>query len=50
MTSAIRSAGFSIEEIVEPMPLPECERSFPRDFGKITTLPRFLFLRLIKPH
>jgi ubiquinone/menaquinone biosynthesis C-methylase UbiE len=49
MIAAFRSAGFSIDDIVEPMPLPECAERFPDAYVTLTTAPRFLFFRLVKP-
>ena len=49
MIAAFRSTGFLIEDIVEPMPLAECAERFPDAYVKLTTAPRFLFFRLIKP-
>jgi len=45
--SAIRDAGFYVDELVEPMPLPECEERFPEDYVSLTTRPRFLYFRLL---
>jgi len=49
MIAAFRAAGFGIEDIVEPMPVPECAERFPDDYARLTTSPRFLFVRLRKP-
>ncbi|GES32573.1 class I SAM-dependent methyltransferase [Streptomyces angustmyceticus] len=47
--SAIRGSGFVLEELSEPMPLPECAESFPEAYEILTTQPRFLYLRCAKP-
>jgi SAM-dependent methyltransferase len=46
MTEAIAAAGFVIERLVEPQPLPELEACDPDAFNLIRTKPRFLFFRL----
>lgn len=46
MCEAIAGGGFSIERLVEPMPLPELEGRDPVAFEKLTTRPRFLFFVL----
>lgn len=45
--SAIRSAGFGVDELDEPQPAPECRREDPRAYDLLTTAPRFLYLRLV---
>lgn len=50
MIAAFRASGFQIEDIVEPTPVPECAERFPEDYIKLTTAPRFLFVRLVKAH
>ena len=50
MVAAFRASGFVIEDIVEPMPVTACAERFPEDYAKLTTAPRFLFVRLGKPH
>lgn len=49
MVAAFRASGFVIEDIVEPMPVAACAERFPDDYAKLTTAPRFLFVRLEKP-
>jgi len=44
MADAITSAGFQLDVVSEPRPLPDVERLFPEDWAKLTTEPRFLFL------
>ena len=46
MTRAIAAAGFVIEQLVEPQPLPELGERSPRDFANLSTRPQFLFFRL----
>ena len=48
MTSAIFNAGFLIEQLIEPDPVPELEKRDPRVDRLIRTQPRYLFFRLIK--
>jgi GrpB-like predicted nucleotidyltransferase (UPF0157 family)/ubiquinone/menaquinone biosynthesis C-methylase UbiE len=45
----LKRAGFVVDEIAEPMPLPEAETSHPRAYESLTTTPRFLYFRLISP-
>jgi ubiquinone/menaquinone biosynthesis C-methylase UbiE len=47
MVAAMQRAGFRIDRLVEPMPLPECEQRFPYEWTLLTTKPRFVFFRLI---
>jgi SAM-dependent methyltransferase len=49
MVAAFRASGLVIEDIVEPMPVAACAERFPEDYVKLTTAPRFLFVRLVKP-
>jgi ubiquinone/menaquinone biosynthesis C-methylase UbiE len=46
MTHAIASAGFVIEQLVEPSPVPELRDRDPGAYKHIATRPRFLFFRL----
>lgn len=46
MTRAIAAAGFLIEQLVEPQPVPELRERSPRDYATLSTKPRFLFFRL----
>jgi SAM-dependent methyltransferase len=46
MIAAFRSTGFAIDDIVEPMPAPECAERFPDAYIELTTAPRYLFFRL----
>jgi SAM-dependent methyltransferase len=46
MSAAFAEAGFVLERLEEPMPLPECEARFPDAWEALTTRPAFLFARL----
>jgi SAM-dependent methyltransferase len=48
ITAAISDAGFIIDRIMEPPPLPELQQRDPRAYNKIRTRPAFLFFRLVK--
>ena len=43
MTDALTAAGFTIDMIVEPLPLPETRERFPADYRLLSTQPQFLF-------
>jgi GrpB-like predicted nucleotidyltransferase (UPF0157 family) len=45
---ALRQAGFTIDEIAEPMPLPEARHLAPAVYENLSTKPRFLYFRAIK--
>lgn len=45
--AAIRDAGFNVDELAEPMPVPELEERDPAAWVLLTTKPRFLYLRLL---
>ncbi|MDT7727329.1 MAG: hypothetical protein QOI21_3905 [Actinomycetota bacterium] len=45
---ALRQAGFTVDEIAEPMPLPEAEHLAPVAYESLITKPRFLYFRAIK--
>lgn len=47
MTAAIAAAGFLIQQLVEPRPLPELLDRDPEAYRKLATAPRFLFVRLV---
>jgi hypothetical protein len=49
MTSAISRAGFVIDRLLEPAPLPGLQEREPATYRRLTTTPGFLFFRLIKP-
>jgi GrpB-like predicted nucleotidyltransferase (UPF0157 family)/trans-aconitate methyltransferase len=44
---ALRQAGFAVDEIAEPMPLPECKDVAPAAYENLSTKPRFLYFRAI---
>jgi len=46
---ALRQAGFVIDEIAEPMPLPECRDVAPGAYENLSTKPRFLYFRATSP-
>jgi ubiquinone/menaquinone biosynthesis C-methylase UbiE len=48
IAEAISDAGFLIERILEPPPLPELQQRSPQDYNTIRTRPRFLFFRVVK--
>jgi GrpB-like predicted nucleotidyltransferase (UPF0157 family)/ubiquinone/menaquinone biosynthesis C-methylase UbiE len=45
---ALRQAGFTVDEIDEPMPLPETKHVAPAAYENLSTKPRFLYFRAIK--
>ena len=47
MFRAFRDAGFVVDELSEPQPLPECRERFPEAWARLTAKPHFLFLRLL---
>jgi SAM-dependent methyltransferase len=47
--AAFADAGFLVERIEEPPPLPAMAERFPNDFAKLSQEPGFLFFRLLKP-
>ena len=49
MTSAISSAGFFIERLLEPQPLPEADERDSAATHTLRTEPSFLFFRLRAP-
>jgi ubiquinone/menaquinone biosynthesis C-methylase UbiE len=48
MTTAISTAGFVIDRLVEPAPAAELRQRDPQNYEKIRTSPRFVFFRLVK--
>ncbi len=42
-------AGFLIERLVEPLPVPEMADRFPQDYAKLIREPGFIVFRLLKP-
>jgi SAM-dependent methyltransferase len=47
MFREIAEAGWRIDELSEPQPLPEVRERFPEVWERLTTRPHFLFLRLV---
>jgi SAM-dependent methyltransferase len=47
MFAEIAEAGFRVESLSEPQPLPEMRERFPEAWARLTTKPHFLFLRLV---
>ena len=47
ITAAISSAGFVIDRLVEPAPLPSLQQHDPQAYDKLRTRPGFLFFRLV---
>lgn len=45
---AVRGAGFVVDELAEPMPLPEAEQQDPTTYADLTSNPTFLFLAASK--
>ncbi|MHA6630002.1 hypothetical protein ACU61A_31565 [Pseudonocardia sichuanensis] len=45
MFGALRAAGFRVDEVVEPPPLPQVEELDRRAYELLTTAPRFLYFR-----
>ena len=43
MTAALAAAGFAIDAITEPLPLPAARERFPADYKLLSTQPQFLF-------
>ncbi|ASO22320.1 GrpB-like predicted nucleotidyltransferase (UPF0157 family) [Actinoalloteichus hoggarensis] len=46
---ALREAGFVVDRLDEPAPLPECESADPGAWRLLTGGPRFLYLRSVNP-
>jgi hypothetical protein len=46
MFCAFAMAGFRVDQLSEPQPLPECRERFPDVWTLLSTQPRFLFFRL----
>ncbi len=47
MFGEIAEAGWRVDELSEPQPLPEMRERFPADWDRLTKNPHFLFLRLV---
>ena len=48
ITEALWRAGFVIERLVEPLPLPEMAKSDPTDYARLQRMPAFLHIRARK--
>lgn len=48
LTAEISQAGFVIDELVEPVPVPEMAESNPDTFGRLSSEPGFILFRLTK--
>jgi SAM-dependent methyltransferase len=46
MFSAFDAAGFQVQTLTEPQPLPECERRFPSVWQRLSTEPNYIFFAL----
>jgi len=46
---AVRDAGFTVDRLVEPMPLPEAAETDPKWAANLRTKPRFLYFRAVSP-
>ncbi|WP_072482358.1 GrpB family protein [Amycolatopsis australiensis] len=46
---AVRDAGFAVDRLVEPMPVPEADAADPKWAATLRTQPRFLYFRAISP-
>ncbi|MCR6482600.1 GrpB family protein [Amycolatopsis sp. OK19-0408] len=47
--TAVREAGFEVDRLVEPMPLPETADVDPKWTENLRTKPRFLYFRVVSP-
>lgn len=47
--SALREAGFLVDRVEEPMPVPECAQLAPDAYATMTSKPTFLYFRAVKP-
>ena len=48
ISSEIKSSGFLIEQIVDPMPTEEMKGEFPEKYKKLSKIPEFTIFRLLK--
>ena len=48
LTAEFSKAGFLIERLVEPTPLPEMAKSYPESHERLSTEPGFVLFRLVK--
>ncbi|RSM37296.1 methyltransferase domain-containing protein [Amycolatopsis balhimycina DSM 5908] len=46
---AVRDAGFDVDRLVEPMPVPETDEADPNWAANLRTKPRFLYFRAVSP-
>ncbi|MFJ9778527.1 GrpB family protein [Amycolatopsis sp. NPDC101161] len=46
---AVRDAGFAVDKLVEPMPVPEAAEADPKWAENLRTKPRFLYFRAVSP-
>jgi GrpB-like predicted nucleotidyltransferase (UPF0157 family)/SAM-dependent methyltransferase len=46
---AVRDAGFAVDRLEEPMPVPEAAEADPKWTEKLRTTPRFLYFRAVSP-
>jgi GrpB-like predicted nucleotidyltransferase (UPF0157 family)/SAM-dependent methyltransferase len=46
---AVRDAGFAVDRLEEPMPVPEAAKADPKWTEKLRTTPRFLYFRAVSP-
>ncbi|MGW4523441.1 GrpB family protein [Amycolatopsis sp. NPDC004378] len=49
MFQAVRDAGFAVDSLVEPMPVPEADEADPKWARNLRTKPRFLYFRAVSP-
>ncbi len=47
--NALRDAGFTVDRLEEPMPRPEAREQDPAWFDLLSTAPRFLYFRALRP-
>jgi SAM-dependent methyltransferase len=47
IAAQFRDAGFLIEELLEPRPVPEMAERFPDDFAKLESVPAFVAFRVV---
>jgi GrpB-like predicted nucleotidyltransferase (UPF0157 family)/SAM-dependent methyltransferase len=46
---AVRDAGFAVDRLVEPMPVPEADEADPKWAANLRSKPRFLYFRAVSP-
>ncbi|RSD08653.1 GrpB family protein [Amycolatopsis eburnea] len=47
--NAVREAGFAVDRLEEPMPVPEADEADPKWAANLRTKPRFLYFRAVSP-